>query len=162
MEFQRFVVTFGTKSSPKKKVEIVLALLSLLFGIGVLFTLGGETLFLIALFFLIAGIVEGNKFLQSGGERTHILSGIAVGVWFAMLTPLQALATLPHPTGDIAAFTTAAILFLFFRYTRISTIGWLYRRVGGALGVLLSDLLAGFAAGMATLLVIFLSVRLIG
>ncbi len=159
MSLRRFIVTFGTTATPSLGFETGVAVSAFAVGLGVLFALGGETLFLIALFLLIAGIVEGNKFLLSGDAREKILGGIPVGVWFAMLTPLQVLQAHPTPIGDLVTFAIATALFLFFRNSRISTIGWLYRRVGGALGVMLSDLLAGFAAGMATLLVTLLLTR---
>jgi len=136
--------------------EIGASLVALLLGVLLLYAAGAETLFTLAFALFLIGIFEINRYENRGGahDERSIVIDEAVGLWVALSVSIYAL-----PLAPGLPFATPVILllslgsFLLFDLWKPSTIGWIQRNLKGGLGVMLDDVLAGFAAGMLNLLI---------
>ncbi len=150
-----FLEFFGIGRVPGGKY-IALGL-GFLIGAAFLFLLGPESLFTLAFAFFLVGVFEINKFEDRDGEHnaSSLMIDRIVGLWVAMTVAAagamhftQIPYVIPNALG-LSLFT-----YLLFEGWAPSTIGWIRREVKGGLGSMLDDLLAGFAAGLLTLLIL--------
>ena len=148
-----FVTLFGIG---KRSYAIpITLLLSLAVAASILQTLGMQTLFMLTLLFAIVGTFEANKYLASkDAQKEAIVIDDVVGTWLAAMTLLPTAATLPLPYAVWIGLAMAAPLFWFFVTWKPSTIGWLYHKLKGGLGVMLSSVVAGIAGGLLGVLVL--------
>ncbi len=154
MSLNRLFLTLG--GAGKLPAPLGLLLTALPLGIFLLLALGAESLFTLAFALFIVGVFEVNRYEQSTGnhDAPEILLDDAVGLWIALLIGAHAPSLTPNfPYALPAAFLLSLAAFVLFERWRPSTIGWIGRNLKGGLGVMLDDLLAGFAAGALTLLI---------
>ena len=131
-------------------------LITLPLGAALLLLLGAETLFTLTFALFLVGIFEVNKYENRTG--THDDSGIVidetVGLWVALVVSIHGITFTPSlPYAFPLAIGLTLGSFLLFDNWKPSTIGWIERNLKGGLGVMLDDVLAGFAAGMLNLLI---------
>jgi phosphatidylglycerophosphatase A len=134
-----------------KNGVIICTLIATLFGLGVAIFVDNSSLVTLSFALGVVGFFEIKLLLKSGAERDSIILIKALGVWLtlniAILGALQYKIPYPFLLGGILSF----VLFLLFTLWRPSTIGWLDREFQNALGVVLSEVLAGFASGVLIL-----------
>jgi len=154
MNYQEiFLGFFGTGRLPSPVLSATLA--AWLCGAGLLLGLGAESLFTLAFAFFLIAVFEINKFQTRTDthDESFIVIDEAVGVWVSLTVSsygLRLLAGLPFALYLMLAAALGS--FLLFRYWAPSTIGWIRRNIKGGLGIMLDDVLAGFAAGILNLL----------
>jgi phosphatidylglycerophosphatase A len=149
-----FLEFFGTGRLPAPELSATLA--ALLAGIPLLWYLGAETLFTLAFATFLVGIFEINKYENRGGphDDPRIVIDEATGLWLTLSVTVHGLPLVPDlPFALPLAFGLSLASYLLFDLWKPSTIGWIQRNVKGGLGVMLDDVLAGFAAGMLNLLI---------
>jgi phosphatidylglycerophosphatase A len=143
-----FLTFFGTGVIPKSP-QAVTTLLALTLGIVVLYTLGMESLSVLTLAASIIAIFEINEY---GSDQVTI--NYAIGVWLALMVSHNITLSLTYPYVKwLAVFVTLVSFCLFMRW-KPSTIGWIEQNIKGGLGVIGSALLAGFAGGFLTILIL--------
>jgi len=156
MTIQRAFLTFFGAGLAPKAPGTVGTLAALPFGVALLYYMGMESLFMVTLAITIIGIFEINKYEKVTGEhdQSEIVIDEAAGIWITMLVA--------YPTAMGAKFDyhIAVALLLSFATFRLfdiwkpSTIGWIDRNTKGGLGVMGDDILAGFAGGFLTIVLL--------
>ncbi|WP_457607677.1 phosphatidylglycerophosphatase A family protein [Nitratifractor sp.] len=154
MNLQRFFLSFGgTGKLPSPRIAA--SLVALLVGMALLLLLGPRSLFMLAFAFFLIGIFEIGKYEKTGGDRhdTAIVIDKVVGLWVALTVcayGVTLIPSLPYALWIMAG--TTLLFYALFESWAPSTIGWIRKEIGGGLGIMLDDILAGFAAGLSTLL----------
>lgn len=150
-----FLTFFGAGLSPKAPGTVG-SLAALPLGIGILYSLGMETLFMLTLAITIIGIFEVNKYEKTTGEhdQSHIVIDEAVGMWLALMIADATAATFTYPYAQILGYVLSFAAFRLFDIWKPSTIGWIDRTWKGGYGVMLDDVLAGLAGGLLSALVL--------
>jgi phosphatidylglycerophosphatase A len=156
MTIQRFFLTFGGSGLSPKAPGTMGTLASLPFGIAILHYFGIQTLFMVTLATTIIAIFEINKYEKVSGihDNQEIVIDEAVGVWIAFMIAYSTAITVSYPYAYILAIVLSFGTFRLFDILKPSTIGWIDREVGGGLGVMGDDILAGIAGGMLSVLVL--------
>jgi len=150
-----FLTVGGAGKLPAPAVSTVL--ITLPAGALLLLSLGPETLFTLTFALFLIGIFEINKYEQRTGTHNdpRIVIDETVGLWTALVVTAHGVAylsALPFALPLILLLTLLS--FLMFDLWKPSTIGWIERNLKGGLGVMLDDVLAGFAAGLMNLLLL--------
>ncbi len=156
MNLQKLFLTFfGAGLSPKAPGTVG-TLASLPVGLTVLYYLGMEALFTLTIAITIIGIFEINKYEQSTGthDQQHIVIDEAVGMWLSLMIAYSTATTMPYTYAEILAIVLSFTAFRLFDIWKPSTIGWIDKELKGGMGVMLDDVLAGFAGGLLTSLVL--------
>ena len=156
MSLQRVFLTLGGLGRLKNPA-ICTSAAALAFGTLMLYTAGAESLFTLAFALFLVGIFEINKFENRGGspEDPSVVIDVAVGIWVALTVGVQGLPLAPNlPYALPTVLFLTFVSYLYFDRRKPSTIGWIGRNLRGGLGAMLDDVLAGFAAGMLTLLIL--------
>ena len=150
-----FLTFFGAGLSPKAPGTMG-TLASLPVGLAILYYLGIETLFMLALAIAIIGIFEINKYENETGihDQQHIVIDEAVGMWLSLTIAYSTAITMHYPYADILAIIFSFATFRLFDIWKPSTIGWIDRELKGGLGVMLDDVLAGIAGGLLSALIL--------
>jgi phosphatidylglycerophosphatase A len=156
MNLQKLFLTFlGTGLSPNYP-KILSKLAALAFGILLINTMGMQTLFMIILAVAIIGIFEINKYEQR--MQQHDLPEVVIdevaGVWIALLIAVSAAHSLTYPYAQWLAVLLSFASFLLLSQWKPSTIGWIHRNIQGGLGTIGDDILAGFAGGFLTVVIL--------
>jgi len=149
---EKFLTCFGLNRF--KYSQIICVGVATLVGLGVIFLLNASSLFTLAFALGVIGVFEINKFLDDSGQKEDILIGKVVGVWISLSAVIFGAIkhNLPYPL--IIAGVLSFGLFLLFTIWRPSTISWIDRNLKGGLGVILSEVVAGFAGGILGLLIL--------
>jgi phosphatidylglycerophosphatase A len=135
---------------------ILTATLSLFLGVFILLTLDQGTLFLATLLISIVSIKTINKKIESDRDfdTTKISVNVLVGLWFALsIAPaygVKAEEVSIVSNGFLIQTLLSFFLFLAFYKSDISIIGKIKVRVQGAVGIIVSALIAGAAAGISS------------
>ena len=148
-----FLTFFGMGRLPAPALGATL--LAFVVGMGLLAAFGAESLFTMAFAAFLIGIFEINKFEDRGGEHgaASVVIDRAVGLWVALTVSSYSIALFPSlPYAFYLAGLLSLGAFLLFESWGPSTIGWIRRNIRGGLGIMLDDVLAGFAAGLLVLL----------
>ncbi|HFC03529.1 MAG TPA: phosphatidylglycerophosphatase A [Nitratifractor salsuginis] len=148
-----FLTFFGAGRLPAPRISTTVIAWAL--GLGWIYLLGAESLFTLAFALFIIGIFEVTKAENRGMEHNapSIVIDEAVGVWVALCVGTTALAWLPDSPMNFWLLSGGTLgAYLLFILWSPSTIGWICRNLRGGLGVMLDDILAGFAAGLLVLL----------
>ncbi len=152
-----FLLTVGYSGLFPKAPGTVGSLVGLVLGMFLLFYFDETTLFLAAAFITIYGIDLINKYekdTNTHDDKRIVIDELA-GIWIALsIAP----AFTPADMFDIKnGFLIQAVLsFLFFRYFDIkkpSIIGKIDKEAPAGIGVMMDDVIAGFAAGISSALV---------
>ncbi len=146
-----FLSFLGTGLSPKYP-EIIATLVSLVLGLIILLTMGMETLFMLTLAVAIIGIFEINK--SDNPHSPEIVIDDVIGMWLALLVPYVTALSQSYPYATELSIFFSFISFRLFIMWRPSTIGWILKNVKGGLGIIGSAILAGFAGGFLTILIL--------
>ncbi len=156
-----FLSFFGSGYAPKAPGTVG-TLASMPLGILIIYYLGLESLFMLTFAITVIGIVEVNKYENE--NRLHDESWIVIdetaGIWLTMVISLYGITNYNIPSSEVIALTGSFILFRLFDIWKPSTIGWIDRNLKGGLGVMLDDILAGFAAGLLNLLLFRISAEI--
>ena len=152
MTLQKLFVTFlGTGLSPKSP-ETVATLAALIVGVVLLYAMGIETLFMLILAVSIVATFEVNKYDKP--YSNEVVIDDAAGMWLALLIPYTTALSLSYPyVQELGIFFSFASFRLFMTW-KPSTIGWIEKNVKGGLGIIGSAVLAGFAGGFLTVVIL--------
>jgi phosphatidylglycerophosphatase A len=156
MTLQKLFLTFGGAGLSPKAPGTVGSLASLPVGLAILYYLGMESLFLITMAITIIGIFEVNKYEKATGthDQQHIVIDEAVGMWLSLMIAHSTSMTMGYAYAEIIAIVLSFASFRLFDIWKPSTIGWIDRELQGGMGVMLDDVLAGFAGGLLSALVL--------
>jgi phosphatidylglycerophosphatase A len=158
-----FLSFLGAGRLPSPRISATL--LAWIAGVGVLWSLGAESLFTLAFALFIIGVFEITKEENRTGihDPSWIVIDEAVGVWVTLSVSASALRWLPPSAMNLWLLAAGALgAYLLMLLWAPSTIGWIRRNVKGGLGVMLDDVLAGFAAGLLVLALIKISALIPG
>jgi phosphatidylglycerophosphatase A len=145
---QKLITLFGINN------RIVASIIALAIGLAVALMVGVQTLFMLMILLSIITVFEGNKYCGSKLDKCHLITlDTFIGVFFALSIALESLTKVSNALVIITTLLTLVAYIAMDRY-RPSTIKWLRENVKGALGVVLSTLLAGMASGMLVILVL--------
>ena len=156
MTLQKLFLTFGGAGLSPKAPGTVGTLAALPVGIAILYYLGMETLFMLAIAITVIGIFEINKYEQTTGthDQQHIVIDEAVGMWLALMIAISTAVTMTYPYAEVLAVIFSFAAFRLFDIWKPSTIGWIDREVKGGMGVMMDDVLAGIAGGLLSSLLL--------
>jgi len=155
MTLQKLFLTFFAAGLSPKAPGTVGTLASLPVGILMLHYLGMETLFMVTLAITVIGIFEINKYEKATGIHDHqqIVIDEAAGMWIALMITHSTAMSMNYPYAEVIAIVLSFGTFRLFDIWKPSTIGWIDRELKGGLGVMLDDVLAGFAAGILSVMI---------
>ncbi len=123
-------------------------------ALPIILTLDNYTLFLAAIVITLMGIDAVNKYEQNGGvhDDKRIVIDELAGMWIALsIAPAYGVEdVLDLSNGFLAQVVLSFLLFRYFDITKPSIIGRLDREAKGGVGVMLDDVVAGFAAGISS------------
>ncbi|SFZ97630.1 Phosphatidylglycerophosphatase A [hydrothermal vent metagenome] len=150
MTFQKIFLTFGGAGLSPKYPATVSSLAALFVGVAILYYLGIETLFMLAIAVIVIGIFEINKYAKITGshKQQEIVIDKTAGVWLALMLATSTAQSMPYENAQILAIIFSFATFRLFDTWKPSTIGWINREVKGGAGVMLDDVLSGIAAGL--------------
>ena len=143
---RKFFLTVGYSGLFPKAPGTVGSLVSLPFGVLIIYYLSNSTLFMLSILITLIAIKEIDKYEQV--TDTHddkiIVIDELVGMWIAL------------SISNHLSLLSVILSFLFFRYFDIkkpSIIGKIDKNLDGGKGVMLDDVVAGFFAGLLTAIV---------
>ena len=144
--FRKAFLTVGFSGLSPKAPGTVGSFVSLILGLLLLQIIADSTLFLLAILITVIAVKEINKYEEQVGEHDskEIVVDELAGMWIAL-----AICGL----NDSNIYYMAPLAFIYFRIFDIwkpSIIGRIDRDVKGGWGVMLDDIIAGLAAGIAT------------
>jgi phosphatidylglycerophosphatase A len=130
-------------------------LASLPVGVLIIHTMGMETLFMVTLAITIIAIFEINKYEEATGihDLQEIVIDETAGIWIALMVVYPTALSVPYSYGEAIGILLAFASFRLFDIWKPSTIGVIDRKVGGGLGVMGDDIVAGFAGGFLSVVV---------
>ena len=149
-----FITLFYSGLSPKAPGTMG-SLVALLIGIPALAYLGNQLMFTLTLLITAVAVKEINRYESKTG--THDDKSIVIdelsGMWFALSiapgTMINFTDIFNFSNGFLIQSLLAFALFRYFDITKPSIIGRIDREMSGGLGVMLDDIIAGFAAGIS-------------
>ena len=149
-----FFLTLGYSGMANKAPGTVGSFVAMLLAIPIILTMDNYTLFLAAIVVTLMGIDAVNKYEASGGEHDnkHIVIDELAGMWIALsIAPAFAVEDIwDLHNGFLIQTLLSFLLFRYFDITKPSIIGRLDREAKGGIGVMLDDVVAGFAAGISS------------
>ncbi|SFV51453.1 Phosphatidylglycerophosphatase A [hydrothermal vent metagenome] len=150
-----FLTFFGSGLSPKAPGTVG-TLASLPFGVIIIDTMGVDTLFMLTLAITIIGIFEINKYEKITGihDQQEIVIDETAGIWLTLMISYSTLSTLSFEYAEVTTIILSFLSFRLFDIWKPSTIGVIDKKVDGGLGVMGDDILAGFAGGFLTVLIL--------
>jgi len=156
MTLQKLFLTFGGSGLSPKAPGTMGTLASMPLGILVLYYVDAQTLFMLTFAITVIAIFEINKYEATVGEHDsqEIVIDETAGVWLTMVIAYPTVQSLNFPFIDVIFIILSFATFRLFDIWKPSTIGWIDREVNGGLGVMGDDILAGFAAGMLSIVVL--------
>lgn len=118
------------------------------------------TFCLLLLFVILIGFWGTKKYIGKNSENSdpaEVVVDEVIGQWIAVL-PIGYMIQLPefNVEGLWFVWIWAFVSFRFFDIVKLGLVGWA-DNLGGALGVLLDDILAGIAAGFTVGVVLLLT-----
>ena len=115
--------------------------------------------FIILIFTIIIGFWSTKNYIKNSSEKSdpsEVVIDEVIGQWIAILPVGYILETDEFlRDGFWFVWLWAFISFRFFDIIKLGLIGWA-DNLGGALGVLLDDILAGIAAGLTVAVLVIL------
>ena len=117
------------------------------------------TFCLILLFTTLVGFWATKNYIQHNSEKSdpsEVVIDEVIGQWIAVLPIGFTLTVNEFSSKELwLVWLWAFVSFRFFDIIKLGLVGWA-DDLGGALGVLLDDILAGFAAGLTVIVLILL------
>lgn len=163
MSFQKLFLTFfGSGLSPKAPGTAG-SIAAFIVGIGILYTLGANTLFMLTLAISVIAIFEINKYeaITNSHDNSEIVIDEVSGMWIAMLIIQSVITTVDSVAVMAFGYASSFLFFRIFDILKPSTIGWIDRKIKGGLGVMGDDVLAGIASGLLSGLIIVVIEKII-
>ena len=122
-------------------------------------TMGFSTFLIILIFSVLIGFWSTKNYIKNSSEKSdpsEVVIDEVIGQWIAIL-PLGYILEIDEFIRDGLWFVWlwAFVSFRFFDIIKLGLIGWA-DNLGGALGVLLDDILAGIAAGLTVAVLVIL------
>ena len=151
-----FFLTLGYSGLSPKAPGTMGTLVSLPLGMAILIYFDATTLFLATLLISIIAIRVINKYEEqtSNHDDQRIVIDELAGMWFALsVAPAAGVAVsniMNLENGFLIQSILSFILFRYFDITKPSIIGRIDREAKGGVGVMGDDIIAGFAAGIAS------------
>jgi len=135
---------------------ILITIFSLFFAIFLLISLDEGTLFLATILLAIVSIKTINSKIEKeiSYDVSQISINITIGLWFALsIAPaigvdMKELSILSN--GFLVQTLLSFVLFIAYFKSDISIIGTIKTRIKGGVGVVISALIAGAAAGISS------------
>jgi len=155
MNLQKLLLTFLGSGLAPFAPGTAGTLAAMPFGFIIMFYMGVNSLTSLVIVFSIIAVFEINKYEKLGGvhDDKSIVIDEAVGVWLTMAITYGGLSIWQNEYSFYVAGVLSFLTFRLFDIWKPSTIGYIDKKVKGGLGVVLDDLLAGFAAGILNLLI---------
>ncbi|QOG12377.1 phosphatidylglycerophosphatase A [Arcobacter sp. FWKO B] len=152
-----FLTLFYSGLSPKAPGTVG-SVVALILGLIILWLSSPTTLFLLTILVSIIAVNQIDKYEHEVGSHDdkEIVIDELAGMWLC-------LSMVAH-SSDVNIFIGAILgfaLFRFFDIAKPSIIGKIDAKVKGGLGVMGDDIVAGFFAGLVTLLILKLSLFLV-
>lgn len=117
------------------------------------------TFCLILLFTTLVGFWATKHYIQHNSEKSdpsEVVIDEVIGQWIAVLPIGFTLKVTEFSSKELwLVWLWAFVSFRFFDIIKLGLVGWA-DNLGGALGVLLDDILAGIAAGLTVIVLILL------
>ena len=117
------------------------------------------TFCLILLFTILVGFWATKHYIQHNSEKSdpsEVVIDEVIGQWIAVLPIGFTLKVTEFSNKELwLVWLWAFVSFRFFDIIKLGLVGWA-DNLGGALGVLLDDILAGIAAGLTVIVLILL------
>ena len=117
------------------------------------------TFCLILLFITLVGFWATKHYLEHNSEKSdpsEVVIDEVIGQWIAVLPIGFTLKVTEFSSKELwLVWLWAFVSFRFFDIIKLGLVGWA-DNLGGALGVLLDDILAGIAAGLTVIVLILL------
>ena len=114
---------------------------------------------LILLFTILIGFWSTKNYIEENSERSdpsEVVIDEVIGQWIAVLPIGYVLKIAENSSAELwFVWLWAFVSFRFFDIIKLGLVGWA-DNLGGALGVLLDDILAGTAAGFTVIFLILL------
>lgn len=136
--------------------SLLISFVSLVFGLVILLTLDANTLFLAALLLAVVSIKM---------QKRVDLFDKCVGVWFALsvapATTLSINAVLTLSNGFLLQALLSWLFFVIFYTKKPSIIQKFYKSNNRAVGVIISGIIAGFAAGITSAVLWYIYIELL-
>ena len=112
------------------------------------------------IFFILIGFWTTKKYIEQNSEKSdpsEVVIDEVIGQWIAIL-PIGYISQIEHPdTKNIWIFWFwAFVSFRFFDVVKLGLVGWA-DKLGGALGIILDDILAGVAAAITLIALLILT-----
>jgi phosphatidylglycerophosphatase A len=154
-----FFLTVGYSGLLPKAPGTFGSLAALVPGLLILAFFGPQTLFLAALLATLAGIRMTDSYEKSGGihDDKRIVIDELAGIWLALsIAPGMFFSYEELFVFENGLMLQILLSFAFFRFFDIkkpSIIGRIDREAKGGIGVMGDDVIAGFAAGIASAIV---------
>jgi phosphatidylglycerophosphatase A len=154
-----FFLTVGYSGLLPKAPGTFGSIVALIPGLLILSYFGAQTLFLAALLATLAGIKVVNRYEKSGGlhDDKRIVIDELAGMWIALSIAPGMLFTYEElfvfENGLMLQILLSFVFFRFFDIKKPSVIGRIDREAKGGISVMGDDVIAGFAAGIASAIV---------
>jgi len=156
MDLNRLFITFfGLGLSPKAPGSVgsfgALVLAVLLFKF-----IPMETFFLLTIVISIIGVFEINRYeakTNSHDDKSIVVDEVA-GMWLSLIFSVSVAMELGFNYAYELSLILSFITFRLFDIWKPSTIGFIDRNIKGGVGVMGDDILAGFASGALTSLIL--------
>jgi len=149
-----FFLTLGYSGLAPKAPGTVGSFIAMLLALPLILYMDNYTLFLAAVVITLMGIEAVNKYEQNGGEHDnkHIVIDELAGMWIALsIAPSFAVDDIfAWQNGFLIQTLLSFLLFRYFDITKPSIIGRIDKEAKGGIGVMLDDVIAGFAAGISS------------
>jgi len=156
MTLNRLFITFGGSGLAPKAPGTVGSFTALIVGVALLQVIPMQTLFMITLLITIIGIFEINKYeklTNSHDDKSIVIDEVA-GMWIALMFAIASAKTMSYDYAYEIAIVISFGAFRLFDIWKPSVIGTIDRKVKGGLGVMGDDIIAGFAGGMLSVIVL--------
>ena len=156
MTLNRLFITFGGSGLAPKAPGTVGSFTALIVGVALLQVIPMQTLFMITLLITIIGIFEINKYeklTNSHDDKSIVIDEVA-GMWIALMFAIASAKTMSYDYAYEIAIIISFGAFRLFDIWKPSVIGTIDRKVKGGLGVMGDDIIAGFAGGMLSVIVL--------
>ncbi len=152
-----FFLTLGYSGLVKKAPGTVGSFVAIFPALPIILYMDQYTLFLAAIVITLLGIDAVNKYEANGGEHDnkHIVIDELAGMWIALsIAPAYSVENIfDLHNGFLVQVFFSFVFFRYFDITKPSIIGKIDRQAKGGIGVMLDDVIAGFAAGISSALV---------
>jgi phosphatidylglycerophosphatase A len=156
MDLNRLFITFFGSGLAPKAPGTVGSFTALLVGIALLQVIPMQTFFMLTIVITIIGVFEINKYERA--TNTHDDKSIVIdevsGMWITLIFAISISKSMSYDYVYEIAIVLSFLTFRLFDIWKPSTIGYIDREISGGIGVMGDDILAGFAGGLLSGLIL--------